>query len=109
MFPATEPNLRRPGALITRVSELCGGGIAGPGVVLDLIVWGVAWADGGNSGLEELAAELGEHVGDGGVTPGGVPRAAEAGLAHGSGGADRHGVPAEQQGHRQGAAPKRGG
>src|SRR5260221_7165910 len=97
MFPATEPNLRRPGALITRVSELGGGGVAGPGVVLDLIVWGVAWADGGNSGLEELAAELGEHVGDGGFTLGAVPRAEQAALADVGGVVAEAGVPADQQ------------
>src|SRR5260221_2719849 len=93
MFPATEPNLRRPGALITRVSELCGGGVAGPGVVLDLIVWGVAWADGGNSGLEELAAELGEHVGDGGFTLGGGPPAEQPGLGEVGGGGSQYGRP----------------
>ena len=43
--------------LTSRVSGLCGAGIAGPGVVLDLIVRAVAWSDDGKSGLEELAAE----------------------------------------------------
>ncbi len=64
--------------IATRVSGLCGGGVAGPGVVLDLIVWAVAWPYGRKSGLEELAAELGEHVGDRGFLLGAVPRAEQA-------------------------------
>ena len=64
---------------VTRVSALGGGDVAGPGVILDFIKWGVAWAYGGRSGLEELAAEPGDHVSDGGFGLGAVPRAQEAG------------------------------
>jgi hypothetical protein len=49
------------------VSELGDGGAAGPGVVVDLIKPVLAWPDGGKSGFGELAAEPGEHVGDGGL------------------------------------------
>ena len=59
----------------TRVSELCGEGVAGPGVVGDLSGWGLAWRYGRKSGGEELAAEPGEHVGGAGLGLGGVPRA----------------------------------
>ncbi len=45
-----------------RVSELGGGAAAGPGIRVDLIRVILAWADGGKSGLEELAAQPGEHV-----------------------------------------------
>jgi imidazolonepropionase-like amidohydrolase len=58
-----------------RVSELCGEGVAGPGVVGDLSGWGLAWPYGRKSGGEELAAEPGEHVGGAGLGLGGVPRA----------------------------------
>ena len=47
----------------TRVSELSGGGVAGPGVQVDLIIAVLAWRAGRKSGSEELAAEPGEHVG----------------------------------------------
>ena len=47
----------------TRVSELGGGAVAGPGGQVDLIAAVLAWRDGRKSGLEELAAEPGEHVG----------------------------------------------
>ena len=62
-------------AYTTRVSELCGEGVAGPGVAGDLSGWGLAWRYGGKSGGEELAAEPGEHVGGAGLGLGGVPRA----------------------------------
>ena len=61
--------------LVSRVSELCGEGVAGPGVVGDLRGWGLAWPYGRKSGGEELAAEPGEHVGGAGLGLGGVPRA----------------------------------
>ena len=61
-----------------------------------MIVWRVAWADGGKSGLEELAAELGEHVDDGGLVLGAVPRAEEA-AADVGGVVAEAGVPADQQ------------
>src|ERR1039457_6162388 len=60
---------------VTRVSELCGEGVAGPGVVGDLRGLGLAWPYGRKSGGEELAAEPGEHVGGAGLGLGGVPRA----------------------------------
>jgi hypothetical protein len=60
---------------LSRVSELCGEGVAGPGVVGDLSGWGLAWPYGRKSGGEELAAEPGEHVGGAGLGLGGVPRA----------------------------------
>ena len=56
----------------TRVSELCGEGVAGPGVAGDLSGWGLAWPYGRNPGGEELAAEPGEHVGGAGLGLGGV-------------------------------------
>ena len=48
---------------LSRVSGLGGGGVAGPGVVADLFKPVLVWAGGGKSGLEELAAQPGEHVG----------------------------------------------
>src|ERR1035437_7083015 len=54
-------------AVLSRVSELCGEGVAGPGVVGDLRGWGLAWPYGRKSGGEELAAEPGEHVGGAGL------------------------------------------
>jgi hypothetical protein len=83
--------------LMPRVSGLCGGGVAGPGVVLDLIVWAVAWPYGRKSGLEELAAELGEHVGGRGFVLGAVPRAEQAAQADVGGVVPGAGVPDDQQ------------
>src|SRR6266849_6460342 len=45
--------------LLTHVSELGGGAAAGPGIWVDLIWVGLACADGGKSGFEELAAQPG--------------------------------------------------
>ena len=61
--------------IVTRVSELCREGVAGPGVVGDLSGWGLTWPYGRKPGGEELAAEPGEHVGGAGLGLGGVPRA----------------------------------
>jgi hypothetical protein len=52
--------------------------------------------DGGKSGLEELAAELAEHVGDGGL--GAVPGAYLAAPADVTGVVAGAGVPGDQQG-----------
>lgn len=46
-----------------RVSDLGGGGVAGPGLRADLIEMVRAWPDGGNPGSGELTAQPGEHVG----------------------------------------------
>jgi len=61
--------------LLTHVSELGGGAAAGPGIWVDLIWVGLACADGGKSGFEELAAQPGEHVGGRRAGLGVVPRA----------------------------------
>ena len=49
--------------LMACLSELRGGDVAGPVVVIDLFEVGVTWLDDRKSGLEELAAQPGEHVG----------------------------------------------
>src|SRR6266700_1900252 len=88
----------RPKLLDPRVSELCGGAAAGPGVQADLIVAVLSWPDGGKSGLEELTAQPGEHVGGRRAGLGAVPRAQLAPPADVGGVVGPAGVPADQQG-----------
>ena len=57
----------------------------------------MAWPYGRKSGLEELTAELGEHVGDRGFLLGAVPRAEQAAQADVGGVVAEAGVPDDQQ------------
>src|SRR6516164_4935859 len=83
---------------VSRVSALGGGTVAGPGVAVDLIKVCLAWLDGGKSGLEELAAELAEHVRDGRAGLGAVPRAQTAPPVDVGGVVGAAGVPQDQKG-----------
>ena len=95
----------RRGAEIRRrlqlVFQLCGEGVAGPGVAGDLSGWGLAWPYGRKSCGEELAAEPGEHVGGAGLGLGGVPRQQHAAPGDVGGIVGVAGVPADQQGLHQ--------
>ena len=51
------------GSRRARLSESGGSAVAGPGLQVDLMDAVLAWLDGRKSGLEEVAAQAGEHVG----------------------------------------------
>src|SRR5260370_35708262 len=87
---------------VSRVSELGGSGVAGPGVRADLIGMVLAWPDGGNLGSGELAAQPGEHVGGGRAGLGAGPRAQPAPAAEVGGGGAGAGVTRQKPGMGRG-------
>src|SRR5574337_1594179 len=84
--------------LVPRLSQLCGGCGAGQFVVSDYVGVGPIWRSRGKSGGDEGAAELGEHVFEGGFGPlvvpgfGGVAAGEVVGMVAG------HRVPDDHQG-----------